>query len=134
MAEPYGYLIKPYDERALQSAIEMALYKHRMEQALRESEEKTRLLINASRDALYLLDATGKILCANEALAEMTGMTIGQLAGASAYETGRKEIFTPLMAGWQLHPREGRHQRRRESAPEPGYDVRITRCQIRRER
>src|SRR5512145_1928453 len=28
--EPYGYIIKPYDERGLQSAIEMAVYKHRM--------------------------------------------------------------------------------------------------------
>jgi len=31
ITEPYSYLIKPFEERELQIAIEMALYKHRME-------------------------------------------------------------------------------------------------------
>src|SRR6266566_2063021 len=35
---PYGYLIKPYEERELRATIEMALYKHRVEQCLRETE------------------------------------------------------------------------------------------------
>ena len=32
ITEPYSYLIKPFEERELHIAIEMALYKHRMEQ------------------------------------------------------------------------------------------------------
>ncbi len=32
VAEPFGYLLKPYNNRELQSTIEMALYKHEMEQ------------------------------------------------------------------------------------------------------
>ncbi|PKL58382.1 MAG: two-component system response regulator, partial [Methanomicrobiales archaeon HGW-Methanomicrobiales-5] len=32
ITEPYGYVLKPFDERELHSAIEMALYKHRMEE------------------------------------------------------------------------------------------------------
>lgn len=35
---PYGYLIKPYDERELQSVIEMARYKYALDKKLRESE------------------------------------------------------------------------------------------------
>lgn len=31
VTEPYGYVVKPYDERELHSVIEMALYKHRIE-------------------------------------------------------------------------------------------------------
>ena len=31
---PFGYLLKPYDEKSLHSAIEMALYKHRIESEL----------------------------------------------------------------------------------------------------
>lgn len=31
LTEPYGYVIKPYDERELHSVIEVALYKHRIE-------------------------------------------------------------------------------------------------------
>jgi PAS domain S-box-containing protein len=36
-AEPYGYLLKPFDDRELKSAIEIALYKHRTEEELRHS-------------------------------------------------------------------------------------------------
>ncbi len=42
VSEPYGYLLKPFEERDLRSAIEIALYKHGMEQeakrALRNAE------------------------------------------------------------------------------------------------
>jgi PAS domain S-box-containing protein len=124
-AEPYGYLVKPYDDRSLQSAIEMALYKHRMEQALLESEKRTRVLINASRDILYLLDANGKFLCTNQALAEMTGLTLEQLNRVSSYELVGRKIFTPLMACWQLDSqgRSGLHAE--ENLHRNWYDVRI---------
>jgi len=124
-AEPYGYLVKPYDDRSLQSAIEMALYKHRMEQALQESEKRTRVLINASRDILYLLDANGKFLCANQALAEMTGMTLEQLNHVSAYELVGMKILTPLMACWQLDSRGRPGLLAEENLHRNWYDVRI---------
>jgi len=36
VTEPYGYVVKPYDERELHSVIEMALYKHRIERAIKK--------------------------------------------------------------------------------------------------
>jgi CheY-like chemotaxis protein len=36
ITEPYGYILKPYDERELHSVIEMALYKHRIEMEIRK--------------------------------------------------------------------------------------------------
>lgn len=44
LTEPYGYLVKPYDERELQSAIEMARYKYGIDKKLKESEERLRKL------------------------------------------------------------------------------------------
>jgi two-component system phosphate regulon sensor histidine kinase PhoR len=35
ITEPFGYLLKPFEERELHTTIEMALYKHRAEEALR---------------------------------------------------------------------------------------------------
>src|SRR5258708_2988905 len=37
--EPFGYLIKPLEERELHTTIEMALYKHRMDQQVRDHEQ-----------------------------------------------------------------------------------------------
>ena len=37
--EPLGYIVKPFDERELHGAVEIAVYKHKMESRLRESEE-----------------------------------------------------------------------------------------------
>jgi signal transduction histidine kinase len=44
LTEPYGYIIKPFEERSIHSAIEIALYKFKMEMMLRESEKRYRLL------------------------------------------------------------------------------------------
>src|SRR5262245_61689168 len=40
VTEPYGYILKPYHDRELHVVIDMALYRHRMEQKLRESEAR----------------------------------------------------------------------------------------------
>lgn len=42
MQEPFGYILKPFDKQGLSIAIEMALYKHRMDRRVRESEERYR--------------------------------------------------------------------------------------------
>ena len=39
ITEPYGYILKPIEERELQICIAMALYKHKMEEALIQSEK-----------------------------------------------------------------------------------------------
>ena len=40
VTEAFGYLIKPFEDRELRSVIEIAVYKHKMEKKLRESEER----------------------------------------------------------------------------------------------
>lgn len=44
LTEPYGYLIKPYDERELQSIIEMTRYKSGIDKKLKESESRLQTL------------------------------------------------------------------------------------------
>ena len=50
---PFGYLLKPFNERELETHIEMALYRFRSEEILREKEERLRLAIAATRMALW---------------------------------------------------------------------------------
>lgn len=40
VTEPFGYILKPYDEKELRIAIEISLYKHQVEQKMRAKEQK----------------------------------------------------------------------------------------------
>jgi CheY-like chemotaxis protein len=52
VTEPYGYVIKPYDERELHSVIEMTLYKHQIE---REIKKRDAILFAVSSAVEWLL-------------------------------------------------------------------------------
>jgi signal transduction histidine kinase len=59
LTEPYGYILKPFEDKSLQSAIEIALYKHKMESKLKESERRYKMLaaqlkeINEAKDNFF---------------------------------------------------------------------------------
>jgi PAS domain S-box-containing protein len=57
VTEPFGYLIKPLEERALQTAIQMALYKHSLDQALKESEKRYRAIAELTPDSIYIINS-----------------------------------------------------------------------------
>jgi hypothetical protein len=44
LAEPFGYLVKPFEEHALRTTVEMAIYKHQADEKLRASEERLQRL------------------------------------------------------------------------------------------
>ncbi|MFM8322171.1 MAG: PAS domain S-box protein [Chloroflexota bacterium] len=44
LAEPFGYVVKPFEERELNSAIVIALYKHKTEQNLRSLQQRYRAI------------------------------------------------------------------------------------------
>ncbi|MBA4419391.1 MAG: hybrid sensor histidine kinase/response regulator [Syntrophus sp. (in: bacteria)] len=71
---PFGYVMKPFNERELSSTIEMALYKHKMEKNLKESEERYRLLVEQSPD-LIMVHSDGIINFINTAGARLLGVS-----------------------------------------------------------
>lgn len=78
-AEPFGYIIKPFDERELRTVIEMALFKHVAEARLRESEQRFRSLVETSLDAVVLGTLDGKFLHANAAALAMFRTTEAEI-------------------------------------------------------
>ena len=54
--EPFGYLLKPFSEPELETTIEIALYKHQAGEALRESEERFRILVEHAPEAIVVFD------------------------------------------------------------------------------
>lgn len=88
--EPYGYLLKPFDESDLRTALEVALHKHRIEaeeaaamsKALAESEEKFRLLVENVKDyAIFMLDAKGAIASWNSGAERIFGYSPEEVIG-----------------------------------------------------
>ncbi len=70
VTEPFGYILKPFSERDIATALAMALYKHRIDRALRESERFSRSILDALSDQICVLDAHGMIIAANQAWRE----------------------------------------------------------------
>ena len=55
LTQPFGYILKPFDEKNLFSTIEMALYKHKLDKKLKENEERYRRLVEKSPVAIGIL-------------------------------------------------------------------------------
>jgi PAS domain S-box-containing protein len=78
---PYGYIVKPFNEKDLYNAIEMALYKNRMEIKLKKSEKKFRLLYENNLSMYFTVDPSGLVLSVNSFGAEQVGHTPDELIG-----------------------------------------------------
>jgi two-component system, cell cycle sensor histidine kinase and response regulator CckA len=75
MTEPFGFILKPFENRELESHIEMALYKHQAERTLREREEWLRVTLKSIGDGVIATDISGKVTYMNPVAASMTGWT-----------------------------------------------------------
>ncbi len=73
ITEPYGYILKPFEERELRITIEMALYKHKMERRLKESEEWLNITLKGIGDAVITTDKNGLITFMNPVAERLTG-------------------------------------------------------------
>ncbi len=73
MTEPHAYLLKPFKEVDLRVAIEMALYKHEMEQKLWESRQWLSTTLNSIADAVIATDKNGRVVFINPVAARLTG-------------------------------------------------------------
>ncbi|HSA77765.1 MAG TPA: response regulator, partial [Nitrospirota bacterium] len=71
ITEPFGYIIKPFEERDLYTTIEMALYKHKMERKLKESEGKFRRIVETAQEGIWVLDTEDRTTYVNKRMAEM---------------------------------------------------------------
>ncbi len=71
----FAYLTKPFEMDHLLATVDKALGKQRLERALRESEERYRLVAEHIQDAIFLLDLEGCVVFANRRGAELTGYT-----------------------------------------------------------
>lgn len=65
ITEPYGYLIKPFQERELHSTIEMALYRQKMEKSLKDSEQWLSTTLNSLGEGVIATNEKGLVTFIN---------------------------------------------------------------------
>lgn len=81
LSEPFGYLIKPFEDREIQAAIEMALYKHQAEARLRESERRYATTLMSIGDGVIATDSLGGVSFMNPVAERLTGWSCDEANG-----------------------------------------------------
>ena len=88
--EPYGYLLKPFDETELHTAVEVVLQKHKSiriketqsQEALLLSEARFKLFVDSNKDyALYMLDKSGNVMSWNAGAERIKGYDSSEVIG-----------------------------------------------------
>ncbi|MGB0385461.1 MAG: PAS domain S-box protein [Ardenticatenaceae bacterium] len=88
VTEPFGYILKPFEERDLKVAIEIALYKHRMEQQLKENQQRLVTTLNSIGEGVVAIDPNGCITFMNAVAESLAGWQ-----EADALGKGLTEVF-----------------------------------------
>ncbi len=81
IAEPFGYVLKPFAERRLHLNIEIALYRHEMERKFKESEQWLSTILRSIGDAVIATDENGRVQFINSVAETLTGWRLEEAFG-----------------------------------------------------
>jgi len=81
ITEPYGYVLKPFEERELEIAVSIALYRHRVESQLSQMERWLATTLRSIADAFIATDLSGGVTFMNQQAESMTGWTLPAALG-----------------------------------------------------
>ncbi len=99
VTEPFGYILKPFDERELRTAIEMAVYKHETERKLRESERRYATTLASIGDGVIATDRNGAVTFLNPVAEKLTGWSSVEAQGiplAQVFDICDEETRLPV--------------------------------------
>jgi two-component system, sensor histidine kinase and response regulator len=89
LTEPFGYILKPFEDSQLRTAIEMALYKHAAERKLRESERRYAVTLSSIGDAVIATDGEARVTFMNAVAETLTGWAQAEASGRELAEVFR---------------------------------------------
>ena len=73
LKEPFGFIRKPFEESELHTAIEITLYRHKIERKLRNHEQWLQAILKSVNDAVIATDSKGQIKFMNPIAEDLTG-------------------------------------------------------------
>lgn len=97
LTEPFGYLLKPFQDKDLQTNIEMALYRHNMESKLKELnrtlENRVKEEVEVSRQKDYLLIQQSKMASMGEMIGAIAHQWRQPLNAVALYVQDAKDAY-----------------------------------------
>ncbi len=75
LTEPFGYILKPFEDRELHTAIEIGLYKSRMENQILEQKQWLAATLGSIGDGVIATDANGRVRFMNPVAERLTEWT-----------------------------------------------------------
>ncbi|PSQ87675.1 MAG: sigma-54-dependent Fis family transcriptional regulator, partial [Bacteroidetes bacterium QH_2_63_10] len=79
---PFGYVVKPFDERELYAAVEVALHTHVLQRRVQRANEDLRQLLNGLRQGTALTNADGHLTFLSDPAARLLDTTSDAATGA----------------------------------------------------
>jgi PAS domain S-box-containing protein len=83
---PAGYLLKPFTERELLVAVEMALLRQQMESSLRAERERLNVTLRSIGDGVISTDVDARVVLVNSVAEQLTGWKQHEAVGHSLTE------------------------------------------------
>lgn len=98
ISQPYGYVVKPFNEAELLSNIDVALYKAEAERAIKENSELFQAVINSIDHFFILVDDENLIKYTNPVAEKYLDMSFNNLVNKDA------DDFLRINIGQHFHP------------------------------
>lgn len=102
--QPFGYVLKPFEPKELQANLEIAFYKHQVDQQLKESQQWLLAVLNSISEGVVATDEHGLIKFVNPIAENLTGWTQQEAIGALpddvfqfVHEVTRAPIENPIL-------------------------------------
>jgi PAS domain S-box-containing protein len=89
LSEPFGYIIKPFEDAELHSTIQMAVYRFDMERKLKEREQWLTTILRSISDAVIVTDEQGNVTFMNPVAEALTAYDQAEAIGKNVFEIYR---------------------------------------------
>jgi PAS domain S-box-containing protein len=100
---PFGYVLKPFNDQELRTAIEIAIFRHAAEEELRRVQQWLKAILDSMEEAVLVTDKWGFITLVNDRAVTLTGWqrqkAVGKALGQVVrllHGTSRQPYLLPL--------------------------------------
>ncbi|MFQ3620062.1 MAG: response regulator, partial [Spirochaetales bacterium] len=104
--EPFGYIIKPFEEKELRTTIIIGLYRHHMEKKLRQREELFSTTLRSITDGVIVLGSKDQIEYMNPIAENLLSQSFSKLEGKNFRDVSTlkpMELKIPTLRFQNLH-------------------------------